>query len=219
MWNEKKMNFKLKKQVFFGRIKFFYVLKQNTIGIFVGTLIDIAMIIVPFEGCYRQVGTTLVITEYSGAAAASASKIDDSQTHPIGLEPIERLIFIKQQQQCSYCWFFPKRTGESNESTSSSNLENDQDPHFFCLRSSTETSSSGSNGGILDVDRLMQRTIFLPTAADFTTNRILQHVPMNLMNGTSAIQAPTSNTIGWCLLKFTIRGLLRALFCVVHLPY
>ncbi|VDN38720.1 unnamed protein product [Gongylonema pulchrum] len=76
----------------------------------------------------------MVITEYSGAAAASASKIDDSQTHPIGLEPIERLIFIKQQQQCSYCWFFPKRTGESNESTSSSNLENDQDPHFFCLR-------------------------------------------------------------------------------------
>nr|CDQ02843.1 Bm12962, isoform b [Brugia malayi] len=51
-----------------------------------------------------------------------------------------------------------------------------------------------SNSGIMDMDRLLQRTMILSTDADFTANRILQRVPMNLMNGSTQELASTSTT-------------------------
>uniref|UniRef100_A0A915PYK1 C2H2-type domain-containing protein n=1 Tax=Setaria digitata TaxID=48799 RepID=A0A915PYK1_9BILA len=54
----------------------------------------------------------------------------------------------------------------------------------------------GADGGsgIMDMDRLLQRTMILSTDTDFTSNRILQRVPMNLMNGSSPVLASTSTT-------------------------
>ncbi|VDO44170.1 unnamed protein product [Onchocerca flexuosa] len=44
----------------------------------------------------------------------------------------------------------------------------------------------------MDMDRLLQRTMILSSDTDFTANRILQRVPMNLMNGSSQGLASTS---------------------------
>ncbi|KAL3998082.1 C2H2-type zinc-finger domain family protein [Acanthocheilonema viteae] len=57
-------------------------------------------------------------------------------------------------------------------------------PSTVLYGSGRELSTDGDNG-IMDMDRLLQQTMILSTEADFTANRILQRVPMNLMNGSS----------------------------------
>uniref|UniRef100_A0A1I7VYK3 C2H2-type domain-containing protein n=1 Tax=Loa loa TaxID=7209 RepID=A0A1I7VYK3_LOALO len=52
------------------------------------------------------------------------------------------------------------------------------------------------NSGIMDMNRLLQRTMILSTDTDFTTNRILQRVPMNLMNGSTQGLVSTNTTEG-----------------------
>ncbi|MCP9261129.1 Zinc finger homeobox protein 3 [Dirofilaria immitis] len=51
-----------------------------------------------------------------------------------------------------------------------------------------------SSSEIMDMNRLLQRTMILTTDTDFTTDRILQRVPMNLMNGSSQGLASTNTT-------------------------
>ncbi|VDN05683.1 unnamed protein product [Thelazia callipaeda] len=46
----------------------------------------------------------------------------------------------------------------------------------------------------MDMDHLLQRTMFVPTDSDFTANRILQRVPMNLMNGSSPVLTASNPT-------------------------
>ncbi|CAG9534783.1 unnamed protein product [Cercopithifilaria johnstoni] len=59
--------------------------------------------------------------------------------------------------------------------------------------SGRELGADGGNG-IMDMDRLLQQTMILSTDADFMANRILQRVPMNLMNGSSQGLVPISTT-------------------------
>ncbi|VDK73893.1 unnamed protein product [Litomosoides sigmodontis] len=55
----------------------------------------------------------------------------------------------------------------------------------------------GGGSEIMDMDGFLQQAMILSTDADFTANRILQRVPMNLMNGSSQglISAGTTEDI------------------------
>uniref|UniRef100_A0A0N4TVS9 C2H2-type domain-containing protein n=1 Tax=Brugia pahangi TaxID=6280 RepID=A0A0N4TVS9_BRUPA len=119
-----------------------------------------------FERCFSQIETTPSERKCSSEVITES---DEKQIHPFGLESIERFIFItvgSGSLQLSNTVFYGSGTKPEGD----------------------------SNSGIMDMDRLLQRTMILSTDADFTANRILQRVPMNLMNGSTQELASTSTT-------------------------
>ncbi|VDM23937.1 unnamed protein product [Toxocara canis] len=130
---------------------------------------------VPFEGVYRQWGSVVVVSECGGVDATVSEG-----PFSLGSSRIDRLILIRENVVLQ--WTTVQEQYKVDENVCCIKLSSS-----FCSESAQLGCGMASGSEVanssLEVEHMIQRSFL---SADFNT-RILQHVPMNLMNGSSAL--------------------------------